>query len=205
MVEKAMASIPFAALVSALALALPLDPPKSDPPASKDEGPDTVEQHWKDLAGGDAQKAYSSIWAMVKSQTETVSFLKAHLHPVAAPDAAKLQRLIGELDDSHFAAREKASAALENYGELAEPALREALGKNPSTEVRRRLETLLSRLDGTLQPGETLQAYRAIEVLEHIGTLGAQEALQALAGGAAGARITREAKASLDRIARRMK
>src|SRR5271156_2126100 len=81
-VETHMALIPFAALLSTLAIAVPQTPPKAEspskaetPPSAKDEGPGTVEQQWKDLAGGDAQKAYSSIWAMVKSQTESVSFL----------------------------------------------------------------------------------------------------------------------------------
>jgi hypothetical protein len=44
---------------------------------------------------------------------------------------------------------------------------------------------------------------RAIEVLERIGTPGAQELLRKLAGGAAAARQTREAKAALQRLTSR--
>lgn len=172
------------------------DTPKQEP------APNT-EQLWKDLAGGDAQKAYRSMWALVGDPARTLPFLKAHLHPVAAPDPAKLARLIAELDDSHFNTREKASTSLEAYGELAEPALRQALHKNPTDEVRRRLEALLDRMDGPLQPGTILQAYRAIEVLEHVGNAEAQEILRTVAGGAPGARVTREAKSSLERLAHR--
>jgi hypothetical protein len=44
---------------------------------------------------------------------------------------------------------------------------------------------------------------RAIEVLEHIGTPDANELLQTLATGAPEARLTQEAKASLERLAKR--
>jgi hypothetical protein len=42
---------------------------------------------------------------------------------------------------------------------------------------------------------------RAIEVLEHIGTPEARQVLDTLARGAAVARVTQEAKASLKRLA----
>lgn len=51
--------------------------------------------------------------------------------------------------------------------------------------------------------GEHLQALRAVEVLEWIGTPQAQEILRALAAGAPGARLTQEASASLQRLAGR--
>jgi hypothetical protein len=44
---------------------------------------------------------------------------------------------------------------------------------------------------------------RAIEVLEQAGTPQARQELERLAGGAAGARMTQEAKASLERPQRR--
>ena len=44
---------------------------------------------------------------------------------------------------------------------------------------------------------------RAIEVLEHIGTAEARQVLKSLANGAPEARRTREAKSSLERLAKR--
>jgi hypothetical protein len=52
-------------------------------------------------------------------------------------------------------------------------------------------------------PGEWLRAIRAVAVLEHIGTPEAHELLQSLAGGTPESRLTREAKASLQRLAKR--
>lgn len=54
-------------------------------------------------------------------------------------------------------------------------------------------------LEGT----ERLRAIRALEVLEHVGTLRAQEVLKAIAAGMPAARLTKDAKASLERLAKR--
>jgi hypothetical protein len=48
--------------------------------------------------------------------------------------------------------------------------------------------------------GDRLQAYRAVEVLEHIGTPQARQVLASLAGGAAGSIVTREAREALVRL-----
>ena len=162
-----------------------------------------TEECWKDLAGADAKKAYHCIWALVATPAEALACFKARLHPVALPDAARLAQLINDLDSPRFAAREKAMTTLEALGELAGPALQQALARNPTVEVRKRLETLLDKVDAPLQPGETLQTLRAIEVLEHIGNHDSEELLRKLAAGAPGARATREAKASLERLARK--
>jgi hypothetical protein len=50
---------------------------------------------------------------------------------------------------------------------------------------------------------ELLQALRAVAVLEDIGTPTARRLLEDLANGASEARLTREAKASLQRLDRR--
>ena len=51
-------------------------------------------------------------------------------------------------------------------------------------------------------PAETLQAIRAVEVLEQIGSKEARATLAKLAGGAADARLTREARGALERLNR---
>jgi hypothetical protein len=54
-----------------------------------------------------------------------------------------------------------------------------------------------------LWEGERLRLWRVIQVLEGIGTPEAQALLKTLAGGAPGSRLTQEAKASLERQAKR--
>jgi hypothetical protein len=122
---------------------------------------------------------------------------------VVAPDAARLARLIAALDDNDFAAREKATAELGELGDLAEGALRRLVEGGPSAEARQRAEGLLETLSKSAPSGEWLRALRALEVLEGVGTPQARQVLQTLAGGLPEARLTREAKASLERLERR--
>ena len=84
--------------------------------------------------------------------------------------------------------------------EAAEPALRNALEASPSPEARRRIEQLLAKLDGYGTSGEPLRQARVIECLEHIATPEARELLRKLAKGVSEARLTREAKAALQRF-----
>jgi hypothetical protein len=152
---------------------------------------------WADLAGADAARAYRATGALAASPGEAVPFLRERLRPAALPEARRLAKLIADLDSDQFAVRDKAAGELEKLGELAAPALKEALKGRRSSEARRRLELLLA-----VRPpaGDRLRELRALEVLERAGTAGAREVLRDLAGGAPEARLTQEAKASLERL-----
>jgi len=96
--------------------------------------------------------------------------------------------------------RNRAFQELSRLGELAGPELQAALAKTEALEPRQRIEGLLKRLEGPLQEREKIRNVRAIEVLEEIGTPQAKSVLETLAKGAAAARETEEAKASLERL-----
>jgi RNA polymerase sigma factor (sigma-70 family) len=157
-----------------------------------------VDRFWADLADADAGKAFGVMKVLRANSTPAVSLLKERLRPVAASDPKKIARLIADLDQEDFTARESATKQLSELGELAEPALRAALNDKPSAEKRRRIDDLLKRLDPSNFP-EVLRGVRAVEVLESLGTPEARQVLQTLAEGAAEARLTREAKAALER------
>jgi hypothetical protein len=129
--------------------------------------------------------------------------LKPRLRPARSADARQLKRLLAELDSDEFEVRDKAQAALAELGDLAEPALREALKGKPALDVRRRVEGLLDGLRKPVTQPEALRSLRAVGVLEAIGTASARRMLEELAAGAAEARLTREAKASLSRLERK--
>jgi WD40 repeat protein len=170
-------------------------------------GRQELAKFWVRLADKDASKAYEAIWALTAARSETMAFLKPRLRP--AKDAGQMQRiakLIADLDDGNFAVRERASRALRHLGAEAEPQLRRALQGKRSLEVRRRAEILLAALehqDSPLLDGELLRTVRAIQVLEGIGSMEARQVLEALSKGVSAARETREAKVSLERLARR--
>jgi hypothetical protein len=94
----------------------------------------------------------------------------------------------------------RATRELEELGDLARPALQKVLGQKPSEEVRARATRLLQQVEVPITAPEMLRTLRGIEVLEHAGTPEARALLEALAGGAADARPTWEAKASLKRL-----
>jgi hypothetical protein len=83
-------------------------------------------------------------------------------------------------------------------------ACRQALAKQPSAEVRSRLEAILKTpLEAwSAKPPDHLRLVRALETLEFSRTPEAKQALQRLARGAPGATLTEEAKAALGRMGR---
>jgi WD40 repeat protein len=165
--------------------------------------PRAPEGLWADLAGADAAKAYEAIGALARRPDEAVPILAARLRPVPAADAGRLARWVADLDSDEYAVRRRAAAELERLGELAVPALRKALERKPSAEVRRHAGPLLGRLERGERLPEQLRALRAVAVLERVGTPAARQVLEGLARGAEGASLTEEARGALARLRRR--
>jgi hypothetical protein len=128
--------------------------------------------------------------------------LQDRLRPAVALPADELQRLIQELDSPRFPRREEASRRLAEFGEDAEPTLRQALADKPSAEARQRLERILAEPRLVRSP-ELLRSLRALQILEVIGDEPARRVLGRLAEGGPAPRLTREARAAVDRLAHR--
>jgi hypothetical protein len=159
-----------------------------------------VDARWADLAAGDAAKAFDAVAALAAAPRQTVPFLKTHLKHAPVPDAERITKLIAELDSDAFATRQKASAELEKVGEAAMPLLEKTLAeKEPSPEVRKRLEDLIAKASGKTPTGDALRQRRAIEILERIGTPEARQVLQTLAKEGSGT-TSRLAQVALDRL-----
>ena len=141
------------------------------------------------------------IWALAGSMKHSAAWLGERLQPIALADAKRTAKLIAELDSNRFAVRDRAARDLEKLGEAAVPALREAVAGNPSVEMRQRIEALVRRADSL--SADRLRSLRSVEALEYSGTSDARAILEKLAGGLAEARLTREAKASVERLRRR--
>ncbi len=167
---------------------------------------------FKDLAGDNAEQAYASMWALINAPKKTVSFLGDQSSLFARADVQAIQRWIQDLDSNEFAERERANQELEWILDEAEAHLTKALQSKPSLELRCRIDLLLekSRMGYT---SKVLQKFRVIEILERIATPGADAApgadatrlaasalLKKLAAGTPEARLTQEAKASLERL-----
>jgi hypothetical protein len=160
-----------------------------------------LEALWAGLADDDAARAYRAIRRLAAAPRQAAALCRERLRPVADADAGRVTRLLAGLDSENFGVREKATKELEKLGESALPFLKRALGGGPPLETRRRVEALLEKAANL--SSDRLRALRALEVLEQAGTPEARQALETLAEGVAEARLTREAKAALERLARR--
>ncbi len=173
---------------------------------SDDAVKETPVRLWPRLADEDAAVAYEALWGLVAMPGPTVEFLRARLPVLPEPDGKRIVRWVAALDEEAFEVREKATTELRAAGLAAEPALRHGLDGKPSPEMRRRIESLLENLrqpdDPAKQPA-LRQTLRLVEVLEQIAGAGAKEALEELAARAASRWVRQEARASLDRLARR--
>jgi WD40 repeat protein len=158
---------------------------------------------WERLADEDPAPAYRAVSRLVAAPRQAAALLGRRLRSPAAGDPRRLGRLIADLDDARFTVRERALAELAAVGKAAEPALRKALEGRLSAEARRRVELLVRRLGpAPLVSPEVLRVLRAVYALELLGTPEARRVLEALAGGAPGSRLTREARAALARLGR---
>jgi hypothetical protein len=162
-----------------------------------------AEATWSDLGAGDPVKSRRAVWTLAGSAKQALPLIDEALKPTRRPaaDPKQVARLIAELDDDTFEAREKASAALAKLGGEAVPAMRAALKDTASAEARRRLEALLARLDGAGGTPEQRRALRAVEVLEQVGTPEARQILKRLTKESADTAVVREAEAALRRLA----
>jgi WD40 repeat protein len=172
-------------------------------PEEKQLGSKELERLWAELAADDGEKALAAVRRLAATPQTTVPFLKQSLHTAREPEPERMRSLVADLDSASPAVREAASKELSQLGDLAEPALHQALQEKPSGETRKRLEALLAR-PWVVDSPEVLRCLRAIQVLEAIASEEARQALQVLASGAPAARETQEAKAALERFAARI-
>ena len=175
---------------------------------AKELTPQELESIWVGWIGNDddgAARAREGMRRMIASPQAAVAFLKAKAKPAPAADAKKVEQALADLDSGTFAVRETAMKDLEALGVLAAAALERKLKDNLSLEVRRRIETLLQRLDDRTVTAEELRSVRTVAVLRAIGTSDARAILESLAQGGDGALLTVQARQALADLASKKK
>jgi WD40 repeat protein len=175
------------------------DIPPNQAKANADVPAETLKQWWDNMADK-AATAYQAFAGLAAHGGQAVKLVKDHLKPAPAVETKRIENLIKELDNPKYNERQQATVALEELGELAEPALRQTLAGNPSLECRRRIEVLLEKVEKAPATPAQMRVLRALAVLERIATPEAREALQTLARGAPEARQTRLAQDALERL-----
>jgi RNA polymerase sigma factor (sigma-70 family) len=161
--------------------------------------PATVEQaetYFAALGEASLWQSRRLVQSLAGNPKVTLAVLRPHLRPVKGVRPGRLKKLIAQLDDDRFLVRQQAARELRELGELAHPALRQALSKGPSLEARKQIQQLLEASQKSTP--EQRQTLLAIEVLRQIKTPQARQLLQQLAGGAPGASLTQQARHALE-------
>jgi hypothetical protein len=154
---------------------------------------------WQALADNDAAKALTAMGDMAAAPKEAVALVKERLKPVPPLDVKVVEGLINQLGSDQYKVREKATGDLVKIGDQIIATLDKAAASNPSPETTKRLQVVRAKLTGLVLQGDRLRAFRAVEVLERIGTREARQVLEALAAGAPESLLTRSAQAALKR------
>lgn len=158
-------------------------------------GPDRI---LLDLQTNDSAHAFECIGELVSNPRSTLAILDKRLATVDPVKPAVIEDYVRDLDSERFETRRQAKQGLTKLGEVARPTLIRILANKPSLEAATQIRDLLDSIDN--RPlGERVQIYRAVEVLESIGSTESRRILKRIAGGDDAALLTREAKAALAR------
>jgi WD40 repeat protein len=169
-------------------------------PAPEQLGSRELQVLWSALGQSDGEKADRAIGKLVAARDTSVKFFGATLQPAPSVDTKHIDEWVENLDSADFATRDRAFRELESCREQATSALRKVLATTPSPELRRRAEALLNTQ--APPPQRQWAALRSIEILERINTPLAVRLLEKLVQGAPESLLTREARASLERLRR---
>jgi WD40 repeat protein len=176
----------------------PVPKPEPNPPRA-----DELAGLWADLVGPDAARGWRAVWRLEDDPAAAVRLARERLKAAKAVPAEDVRRGLADADAADFRRREAATKKLEAAIDRIVPAVTEALkASGTSPEARERLKKVLAAApdDDRPLPAWAAGLSRAVAVLEHGGASEGRAVLQDLAGGAAGAWLTREAQAALDRI-----
>jgi dipeptidyl aminopeptidase/acylaminoacyl peptidase len=177
--------------------------PRSDK-SSGELTPKDLARLWTQMVADDETAAYAAMKMCTAHPKEAVEYFRTRIAKALSADEARLTKLITDLDNDDFAIREKATEELLGGDELVLKALRKVLKeKTLALEAKRRLEQIVDTIENRPASEERRRRQTGLEVLERIGTSEAKQALAALAQGPTEADLTGEAKAALDRLAKR--
>jgi WD40 repeat protein len=157
-----------------------------------------LESLWEKLTTGIDENA--RLLARAGAPEKAVPALRERLLQRATMEK-RINLYLGELDADDFETREKASHSLEELGEIAAPALRQALEGKPSQEARKRIHSILENVkEDAKGPAKANRILLSLALLEEIGAGPAWEVIEELAGAIEETRVRHEARAALDRL-----
>jgi WD40 repeat protein len=159
---------------------------------------------WQRLADADGNKADDAWRKLGAAGDGAVPFLREQMRALAVPpvDRKRLDRWLADLDSDSFEARERASKALAEMGELALGPVQRLLKDPPSLEVKMRARLILEKITEPVRTPDRRRVLESIELLEQLRTAAALDLLKELERDALVPQIRTEARQALERAAR---
>jgi hypothetical protein len=159
--------------------------------------------HWSTLSNSDPARGYVALETLSAVPKQSVPFIKDQFRRIPTADAKRIRERIADLNDKNFNTRDKATRELRLLGEVAGPALEKARAKEPTLEMKLRINQLLALLEPGKMAPERLRLLRTIQVLEKIGNAEARALLERFAEGNPRDPLTEDAVATLARLKQR--
>jgi hypothetical protein len=155
---------------------------------------------WADVTTPNKIRKEQIRTALTAAASSAVPYLAKKVPAATADDVKAIRKSIAELDADAPAARKAAQDRLSQVAHRFEGALREALTDAPAGEIRNRLTFLLGEVKEKPLPADLRAELRAVELLAGLNSADARKALETIAAGAPQSRVTREAKAALEKL-----
>lgn len=158
------------------------------------------EEAFRLLGSADAQQAQRGLDYIYRNPNDAPKQAGQRLPAPTATPAATVTKHIEDLGSDEFATREAAKKALEAIGGEAGPALKRAMEKSPSSEVRKTAAELLGKIDAPASRPDDLRILRAVEAMENLRSADGRAQLEKWALGPPGHRLTIEAADAVARL-----
>jgi len=184
------------------------------PPPIRHPGSKRLRNLWETLAGDRPVASLQALFHLAGRGDRVVPFLRRRIRPLVrgtGPEKkridARMSSFIAKLGDRSYSERQKATEEL--YALLSDvPAsgvrrLEKKIEVLDDPEVTSRLKQVQQELEGistALLKGDRLRLFRAIQVLEMIGTPEARDLLRMMAGKASGNSMATFARSALERL-----
>jgi DNA-binding beta-propeller fold protein YncE len=152
---------------------------------------------WNDLAESDVFRTYRAMRLLSANSAQTLPFLEQRVKAIPAGDTGQINQLLQDLQNQNAGVRRHAMSELRKHGEAALGALN-SIGEDQ--RHNRPIQVMIAKLERQLASPDRQRAIKAVQILEKIGDDGAKQQLEKLSQGAAGARLTVDAKAALERL-----
>lgn len=161
--------------------------------------PAELDTLWTGLTTEDPSAEFAARQALAADPERSVAFLKERITPVANLDQATVKLTLAKCISQNFNERKKGVAELRAYGDQVNFILNQYQQYPELQEFPYELRNRITiEFNGVNMPPESLRLFRAVQVLETIPGAEASKLLDAMAGGAAGSRLTTRAKEAVE-------